>query len=184
MLLLRAGAVTLTGLLVWYGAQAPAWTELLWLCYVSTALLIAAIPLESAALASLAAVASVGMGLPGWLIDVATLQTTSVPSLLLHLLTPVCAVFAVRAFGYRREAWKRAWLLCVALMVLCRLATPRSLNTNAAWHGYPPLDRVLTEWWSTWPVYFTFAAVFFYCGHLLVERLARFSSQSKRGSPA
>ena len=189
MLLLRAGAVVLSGLLAWYGAQAPSWTELLWLCHVSTALLIAGIALERAPLASLAAVAYLGMGIPGWLIDLALVRSTSPQSALLHTLTPLFAVLAVRKLGYRADSWKRAWLLCAALMAVCRLFTPRELNLNAAYHAYPPLEGLLTEWWSTWPVYFAFAAAFLYCGHLLVQRLTRRlpaqgQREGQRGSPA
>ena len=70
-----------------------------------------------------------------------------------------------------------------------RLFTPRELNLNAAYHAYPPLEGLLTEWWSTWPVYFAFAAAFLYCGHLLVQRLTRRlpaqgQREGQRGSPA
>lgn len=185
MLLLRAGAIVLTGLLGWYGVLAPAWTQLLWLCYVSTALLIVALAVKSPALASLSAVAWLGMGIPAWLVDLALERGTTLQSLLLHLLAPVLAVLAVRELGYRPDSWKRAWLLYVTLVVACRLVSPPTLNINVAYHGYPPLDRLLTDWWSTWPVYFTLAAAFLYGGHLLVQRLARrLPAQDQSGSPA
>lgn len=112
--------------------------DLLWTCHLGC--LLTGIGL----LAGSAAWNGIGLlwlsiGVPLWVLDLATGGELLPTSLLTHLGGLVCGLAGVRSLGLPRGTWLRALAALFALGALSHLVTPRRANVNlahAVWSGW------------------------------------------------
>lgn len=93
-------------------------------------------------------------GTPMWLVDLATggeVIWTSIPT---HVGCPLLALFVARKLGFPRSSWLYAAGGLAALMLLCRLVTPRASNVNLAFD-------VWAGWQDVFPTYGPYFALLF-----------------------
>ena len=110
--------------------------DLLWGCHVGTATIAVSLLFRSAT-GNAIGVLFLLLGVPLWLLDVATggeLMPTSVPT---HLGGLTIGLLGVGALGMPRHAWWKASLAMIALVLLCRCVTPERANVNVAFHVQP-----------------------------------------------
>lgn len=115
--------------------------DALWQCHVAC-LLIAGGLLAPSAAACLAGVQWLALGVPLWLLDLATGGELHETSILTHVGGLAVGLWGARRLGARRGVWWRSLLLLVALLIVTRLATPARANVNlafAVWPGWEPL---------------------------------------------
>jgi hypothetical protein len=139
------GALLLAALAVHTLAKGhgQAW-EMLWACHVASTVLALGV-LTGRALPSAAGfLFHVGMGFPGWLLDVIATRTTSVTSVVVHLLPLAVGAVAAMRLGYPRRAYVFAWLLWVVLQPLSLLAPP-ALDVNLVQSPWGPLARYVRD---------------------------------------
>lgn len=94
------------------------------------------------------------LGLPMWLLDVATGGEFLATSVLTHAGGLVLAVLGLRAFGVPRGVWWQGVLAMIALQQVSRWTTPPALNVNLA-------HRVHAGWEATFPSYPVYWALLF-----------------------
>jgi hypothetical protein len=146
--------------------------EMLWACHVATLLMAIGFLVRAHRLVAAALVFHAGMGVVGWLLDVAAHGTTPT-SVLAHALPLVLGAIAVRERGVPRGSAAIAWLLWAALQPLSRLLTPPALDVNLAWSVWPPVARLFPNQ----AVYIAFnvllAIPFLAAAQLALARVAR-----------
>jgi hypothetical protein len=138
----RAGGAVLLVLLLLLATQkvqAGVGLEMLWACHVASAMLALGLLFDLPVLIATGFLFHVAVGIPAYLLHLATGGDISAVSFLLHLLSPLFGWLA-----WRRQALPAVvpWLVLgtfLGLMAACRFATPESLNVNLAFHPLGPL---------------------------------------------
>lgn len=97
---------------------------------------------------SLGLVFALGLGLPMWLILVASTGTTNVLSVILHLLPPWAALRYVRRQGLAPRAWLWAWGLFLALLPISYFFSDPALNVNLVHRPSPELAYFVPSVWG------------------------------------
>src|SRR4051812_34262526 len=130
---------THAGFHLWHGRP----EDLLWSCHVGTATVGISLLCGSAG-GNAVGVLFLLIGVPLWLLDVATggeLTPTSVPT---HLGGLAIGLIGVYRLGLPQNSWWKGLLALVALLLFCRCATPESANVNVVF-------RVQPGWESRFP---------------------------------
>lgn len=121
------------------------------------------------------------LGVPFWIIDVITLQSTTWSSVLSHLGGVSIASFIVsgRSWrGQRHDPWV-AWLGFLALQLLSFWLTPAALNVNIAHAVHPSAQSIFSNHF-VYLVFLAFAAaVLFHALHHSIESMRRRRRQIK-----
>jgi len=141
--------------------------NLLWGCHIAALLVGLGLLLRNPTLNAIGFLWSC-LGLPLWIIDIATGGEFIVTSPLTHVGGFVLGFIGVRKMGMPRGAAIKAMAAMAALMVICRVVTPPAANVNLAFH-------VKNGWEAYFPSYaLYFAMLFAITGAIFVsvERVA------------
>jgi hypothetical protein len=109
------------------------------------------------------------LGLPLWLLDLATGGPFFPTSILTHVVALAIGIRGAWLLGVPRHAWWKAAAMLVALIGLCRIATPESANVNVAFAIPPGWERQFASHRSYLAFIIAAAAVYFF----VVQRTAR-----------
>jgi len=124
--------------------------EMLWSCYVASALLAVGILLRRPRLAAIGFLFEVALGLPAYLLEVAATRTTSPTSLLAHLAPLAAGVLELRRTGLPGRIVLPAWALYPLMIAVSRWATPPALNVNLAHAPWAPSAWAFPQLWMYW----------------------------------
>ena len=125
--------------------------NLLWFCHV------AALAVGLALLARLPTLNAIGVlwlcvGIPCWLLYLATGGELMAGSVLTHGVGFGAGLFGVRRLGLPEGAWWKAMLALALVFALTRVVTPPAANVNLAFAVWPG--------WEPWfPSYFAYIAI-------------------------
>lgn len=141
----RAGGAVLLVLLLLLAmqkAQAGVASEMLWICHVTSAMLALGLLFDLPLLIATGFLFHLAVGIPAYLLHLATGGDSSALSFFLHLLSPLLGWLA-----WRRQTLPAVvpWLALgtfLVLMAACRFTTPESLNVNLAFHPWGPLAAI------------------------------------------
>jgi len=114
--------------------------EMLWACHVASLLVGLGMLARQAWLVATGTLFHVGVGLPAYILDVVVLRSTTVTSVLVHVVPPLLGLRALR----REQAWPRWTPLAAGALYLClipasRWLTAPALNVNLAFRPWAPL---------------------------------------------
>ncbi len=124
--------------------------EMLWACYVASAILAAGILLRRPRLAAIGWLFEVALGLPSYLLDVAATGTTTPTSFLAHLAPASAGFLELRSSGLPRGIVLPAWLLYPVMIAVSRWATDPALNVNLAHAPWAPSAWAFPRLWMYW----------------------------------
>lgn len=158
------GAVALAGTAIHYAYHLyhqRAW-DLLWACHVAAALIGVGCLLDWPACVGIGVLWLI-VGVPLWLLDLATGGEFTPTSVLTHVVGLVIGLIFVAARGMPAGAWWQALLALVALQQLCRRVTPERANVNIAFAVHKGWEHWFPSYfwyWLLWAGVFalTFAA--------------------------
>jgi len=102
-----------------------------WVCHVAALLVGAALILHEPRM-NAAGLLCLSIGLPMWLLSLASGEPFIWTSPLTHVLGLVLGIIGARAMGFPRFAWLEALAFVFALIVSARLFTPAESNVNLA----------------------------------------------------
>jgi hypothetical protein len=123
--------------------------NLLWACHVAAAVIGVGLLLGWATWVAVG-VTWLVVGVPLWLIDVATGGEFTPTTVLTHvggLAVGMVGLWQLRMPG---GAWWKALLALAALQQLCRWVTPREANVNVAFSVYPWMEAYFSSYWRYW----------------------------------
>jgi hypothetical protein len=105
--------------------------DAVWVCHIS-ALVVGVGLIFRSALLNAAGLMCLSVGLPMWLLYLASGEPLMPTSPLTHILGLAIATAGMRQLGLPKRAWLVALSLVAALMVVSRLVTPAEANVNLA----------------------------------------------------
>ncbi len=114
------------------------WYDLFWACHVAALFVGAGLLARSSTINGVGVLLGL-MGLPLWLADLAAGGEFFPTSVLTHVVALGLGLYGVVRLGMPGGVWWRAALVLVALIGICRLATPPGPNVNVAFaiqHGW------------------------------------------------
>jgi hypothetical protein len=141
--------------------------DLLWGCHIAALLVGLGLLLRNATLNAIGFLWSC-LGLPLWLIDIATGGELIATSPLTHLGAFILGLIGVRRLGMPRGAAMKALGALAALWAVCRAVTPPAANVNLAFRvhdGWEP-------YFPSYALYFTMLLVIAAAIFIGVERAA------------
>jgi len=155
--------------------------DLLWACHIGAALVGVGLLIGSASVNGIGVLFLV-LGTPLWIMDLLAGGEFLPTSCLTHLGGLAIGLYAVGQLGMPRSAWWQSTLALVALMILCRLVTPREANVNVAFaiqHGYE-------DYFSSHAIYLATmialaTAYFFIAGYALRRVLGALKPDGRAG---
>ena len=118
-------------------------SNVLWACNMASLWVAVGIALRRAWLVA-SGLLWLSLGTPLWIVYLIGGGEFFATSVGIHVLTPVCAVLALRQLGWPRRVWLRALGLLVLLTISTRFVTEPQLNVNLAF-------RVWEGWERTFP---------------------------------
>ena len=145
--------------------------EMLWACHVASLVTIVGIAMRWPWVVATAFLFQVGVGLPGYVLDVAMSHTTTITSALCHTVPPLVGGWSVRQHGFGLQAIPLALGFWVVNQLLARLLTPAAYNVNLAYQPYSGLWGRVSEPWVSHLINFTGAALTLTIAALLVRRV-------------
>jgi hypothetical protein len=122
--------------------------ESLWMCHVSNVFLGIGMLLQRFALVRMVFPWLV-VGVPLWLIDVASSGDERVVSTVSHIGGILVGLYAIWCVRVPANPWLPALLLFMLFRQLCRWLTPASLNVNLSHSVYTGWE----DWFSNYPIY-------------------------------
>lgn len=125
--------------------------DLMWACNIATGVLALGCLLENPRLVAIP-VMWLCFGTPMWVLDLATGGVFMATSFLTHIGALGVGLYAAAQLGVPRHTWPLATIGLVAVMLVCRFATPAALNINLA-------HAVWAGWETTFPRYDVYFAV-------------------------
>ena len=129
-----AGLVLLSLLAIygWGKWQTGELADLLWASPVTSGLLALGLPFGWRWPAAIGFLFHLGVALPAYLLHLLAEGDTNWASVLLHALTPVLGWWAWQGQRLPRATALSAWGVYLALVLVCRFATPEAMNVNLA----------------------------------------------------
>ncbi|HVH42761.1 MAG TPA: hypothetical protein VM925_10470 [Labilithrix sp.] len=143
--------------------------DLLWACNVAVPLLALGCFLGQR-LACAIALSWLAFGTPIWLVDLATGKGMIPTSVLVHLVAPVIAVFAVMRLGWPPRGWVSATLASVVLLLVTRLVGSEATNVNLAFRVHDGWERHFDSYPAFVGLLFAASAAVFFAIDALVSR--------------
>jgi hypothetical protein len=157
--------------------------DLLWACHIGAAIVGVGLLTLSPVVNGIG-VLLLCMGTPLWLMDLAGGGEFFPTSVFTHLGGLAIGLYGVRRLGMPRGVWWKTTVALIALIFVCRLATPERANVNVAfaiqpgWETYFPSHRVYLV------VIISEAAAYFFIVELVLRRwLARRGKEGDRCVP-
>jgi hypothetical protein len=145
--------------------------EMLWACHVASLVTIVGIAMRWPWVVAAAFLFQVGVGLPGYVLDVALTHTTTLTSVLCHTVPPLAGGWSVRQNGFGLQAIPLALGFWLANQLLARLLTPARFNVNLAFQPYSGLWGRVSDPWVSHLINATVAALTLTIAALLVRRV-------------
>ena len=113
------------------------------------------------------------LGVPLWLIDMASSRMLMPTSLITHGAGPVLGLIAARRLGFPRSMWWKALAAHVVLQQFTRLVTPPDRNINVAFTVHPTAQALIPSYPVYWSLMLGVCALVYWTGEHLVRRLLR-----------
>jgi hypothetical protein len=159
--------------------------DVLWVCTVSS-LLIGAANLARSAQLNAIGLLWLTLGVPLWLIDMASSHQWMPTSFVTHTAGPVLGLVTAWRLGFPRRSWWKALAAHVALQQFTHLTTPPDRNINVAFAVHPTALPLTTSYPLYWSVMLVICGLVYWTGERLVlAGLTRASQNSptklKRG---
>lgn len=109
---------------------------MLWGCHPAAVLLGIGVLFRIRWLAEMGGLFHIAVGVLGYSIELCTARTTTIPSLIVHILGPLTGFIQIRRGGLDRAAPAHAMGYYLTLIVLSRYFTPPALNVNVVFTPY------------------------------------------------
>ena len=125
--------------------------EMLWACHVASLLVGLGMLARRTWLVATGTLFHLGVGLPAFVLDLVVFQSTTLTSLLVHVVPPLLGLRALR----REPVWPRWTPLAAGALYLCLIPTSRwltepALNVNLAFRPWAPLVALSPSPWPSW----------------------------------
>jgi len=120
--------------------------DVLWSCHIA-ALLIGVGLLGGWATWVAIGVTWLAVGVPLWLLDVASGGEFNPTSVLTHVGGLVVGIIGLWHLGMPGQVWWKELLALAALQQLCRWVTPAEANVNVAFSVYPSMRAYFASYW-------------------------------------
>jgi hypothetical protein len=88
------------------------------------------------------------VGVPLWLLDVASGGEFNLTSVLTHVGGLAVGIVGLRQLGMPSQVWWKALLALAALQQVCRWVTPVEANVNVAFNVYPSMKAYFASYWA------------------------------------
>ncbi|MEZ4448804.1 MAG: hypothetical protein R3B09_04925 [Nannocystaceae bacterium] len=111
--------------------------ELLWTCHVAALIVAFGLTLGSARVNGVGVLLLLGLGVPLWLLDLATGGTLTPTSFASHVGGLTLGLVGVRALDLPRGTWRWSIATLAGIVALSRLVTPPAANVNLAFAIHP-----------------------------------------------
>ncbi len=144
--------------------------EMLWVCYVASALLATGLLLGIPRLVGIGFLFQVAVGLPSYLLDLAATRTTTPTSVLGHVVPLAAGIWALRRIGLPRGILLPAWSLFPLMLAVSRWTTGAALNVNLAHAVWPPVARSFPNLWTYWTFNAALALALLFAAELSLRR--------------
>ncbi len=128
-------------------AQAGMLSEMLWTSHVTSGLLAVGLIFDLPMLMAIGFLFHLAVATPAYILLLLGHGDTNWTSFLLHSLTPIAGWIAWRKLPLPTQTWWLAWLVCLLLVILCRVFTPEQLNINLAFKSWESAP-FLGEWFN------------------------------------
>lgn len=142
--------------------------DLLWACHIS-ALWIGLGFCSRAPLFNAIGVCWLSLGVPLWIVDLATGGELFPTSFLTHVGGAILGVIFVRRHGFPAGAWWKAVVALMLLFAITRAVTPAEANVNLAFSVHPGWQRLFPSYPRYFAALFALSAAVF----AFTERIAR-----------
>lgn len=141
------------GLRGWIYLERRQEANLLWFCHLAALAVGLALLFRSSTLNAIGFL-WLCVGVPCWLLDLASGGAFWVGSLLTHGVGFLAGLFGLRRLGLPRDAWWKAVVALVAVFAITRAATPPAENVNLAFAVWPGWE----SWFPSYVLYIVFLA--------------------------
>src|SRR5438874_1231891 len=112
--------------------------EMLWACYVASAILAVGLILRRPRWVAVGFLFEATLGFPAWLMDALATQGTTFTSFFGHAAPLIAGYIELRRTGLPRGILLPAWLLYPVMIAISRWLTPPGLNVNLAHAPWAP----------------------------------------------
>jgi hypothetical protein len=153
----------------WHIRQGHA-EDTLWACHVAAALVGVGL-LGGWATCVAVGVMWLAVGVPLWLLDVATGGEFSPTSVLTHVGGLVVGLIGLWQLGMPAGVWWKALLALAALQQLCRWVTPAEANVNVAFSVYPWMKVYFSSYWLYYAAMLPLFGLLFFVSEVVLRKL-------------
>ncbi|MES2356155.1 MAG: hypothetical protein V4568_17475 [Pseudomonadota bacterium] len=167
--LLSAGAVLISLALHAVTKGFALLPEMLWACHVASFLIAIGILFQAPKIIATGFLFHVGLGLPGYFMDVIATGTTTPTSILVHFVPPIAGGIELWRSGFPKGTVFPCVMLYPILVVISYWATDATLNINLAHAPWAPVASVFPQPWISWG----FNTVVSFFSLMVVERILR-----------
>ncbi len=144
--------------------------NVLWACHVASVLIGLGLIVGSPTLNAVGFLWLM-VGIPLWVIDLATGGELLATSLFTHVGSPIVGAVGLRRLGLPRGSWAWALVALFALHVLCRFVTPTRANVNLAHAIWPGWEALFPSHLAYVAFGFALSGAIFVVSQLLMRRL-------------
>lgn len=132
--------------------HAMAWSpsQLLWACHAASALLAVGLVAHRPRLVAVGVVFHVGLGIPAFVVDMVVIESSTVTSVLLHVVPLGAGVWALWGQPLPSGVLVRAWLLYPATMVAAYVFGDPALNVMLVHAPYEAASSWFPALWMSW----------------------------------
>jgi hypothetical protein len=153
----------------WHVRQGHA-EDVLWSCHVAAALVGVGL-LGGWTTCAAVGVTWLAVGVPLWLIDVASGGEFNPTSVLTHVGGLVVGLIGLWRLGMPAGVWWKALLALAALQQLCRWVTPADANVNVAFSVYPWMKAYFSSYWLYWAAMLLLFGLLYFVSELVLRKL-------------
>jgi hypothetical protein len=180
----RAAGAGLAVLMIAHVVRLPehAWV-LLWGCDASTVAIAIGLMFGTYRLFAAGALFHLSIGVPAFIIGLATTYVPTVTGVGVHTLPPLVGAVVIARRGLRGRPALSAAAGYAGLMIASYLFAPVELNINFCRAVFPPLARFFPSLLLFWLVHLTAAAIVLLSMQALLRRLVRAFSSAPRPVP-
>lgn len=147
--------------------------EMLWACYVASAILAVGLLLNKPRWVAVGFLFEATLGFPAWLMDALATQSTTFTSCFGHLAPMTAGFLYLRRAPLQKGVLLPAWLLYPVMIAVSRWATPPKLNVNLAHAPWAPGKWAESPLWMHWTFNTIAALVLLFLAELLLRRIWR-----------
>ena len=143
--------------------------DLLWACHLGAALVGIGLIVSSAALNGTGTL-FLCLGTPLWLMYLAGGGDFYLTSCFTHIGGLAIGLYGARRLGFPYGVWWKAVVALVALILVCRLVTPRQANINVAFAIYPGWEKYFSSHMVYLATMICMAAGYFFITEYVLRR--------------